>query len=638
MSTASNTNQATSPRKQWLQSPRARVAAVLGFFILVLLTHYPFNDRAFSTDDYLQRVSLVGSAELAEKGFTQADPNRNLAQRLRDTFQFFSDQSGSLQAQRDYGNMSWWTVQDGMMQPFRPLAALTHWIDYKLWPNDRSMMQVHSLVYFVFFAFAALMLYQRLAPNWPIALLAASLIVFDYSMSLNFNWLAARNAYLSPAFGILCLLFYIRWREDEQVRYWHASIACFGAALLTAEAGLAIAGYLGAYALLMDRRGWLRGLVALWPFVVIVLVWRAVYSKLGFGASGIGLYLDPGRNLGDMLSQILEVFPTIVTSLATGFDALITAVDVQWRPWLVASCWAISLLGVYIIRNLLMESREARFLVLGSIFAAVPQCALLSAGARTGTFAAIGFFFVLALIIARLLSRGASRTRRVTGGALVAFHLVLPIIAMSVTEMHLLPTVSASASNYTAAPKANNLEDHSVVYITGESATRMYYLPYFWDAEGDELPKRMQVLAPGLSAVYLTRTCERTLELHSPAGFVLNQDSPLLQEDLEIAPGISKQNAIRMIDGLLTNPADEPHLGETYRNANMAVTVKEITFDGRVTKVSITMLGEEPLEKKYWQYFDWKKDRYEAVPAPVIGQTIYIPGPFDVHASAGADS
>ncbi|CBL45105.1 Hypothetical protein HDN1F_15220 [gamma proteobacterium HdN1] len=638
MSIASNTNQATSPRKQWLQSPRARVAAVLGFFILVLLTHYPFNDRTFSTDDYLQRVSLVGSAELAEKGFTQADPNRNLAQRLRDTFQFFSDQSGSLQAQRDYGNMSWWTVQDGMMQPFRPLAALTHWIDYKLWPNDRSMMQVHSLVYFVFFAFAALMLYQRLAPKGPVALLAASFIVFDYSMSLNFNWLAARNAYLSPAFGMLCLLFYMRWREDEQVRYWHAAIACFGAALLTAEAGLAIAGYLGAYALLMDKRGWTRGLVALWPFVVIVLVWRAVYSKLGFGAEGIGLYLDPGRDLGEMFGRILMVFPTIVTSIATGFDALITAVDVQWRPWLIVFCWVVVLLGMYIIRNLLVQHREVRFLVLGSMFAAVPQCALLSGGARTGTFTAIGFFFVLALIIVRLLQQGSSRTRRVTGGALVALHLVLPVIAMSVSEMQLLPTVSASASNYSAAPDANDLEKHSVVYITSESATNMYYLPYFWDAKGDELPKRMQVLAPGLSAIYLTRTGERTLELKSPAGFVINQDSPLLQQDLEVAPSISKENVLRMVDGLVTSPTEALHLGETVQNANMAVTVKEITFDGRVTKVSITMLGEEPLEKKYWQYFDWKKDRYEAVPAPVIGQTIYIPGPFDIHASAGADS
>ncbi|OUS31225.1 hypothetical protein A9Q99_04300 [Gammaproteobacteria bacterium 45_16_T64] len=69
-------------------------------------------------------------------------------------------------------------------------------------------------------------------------MLALALFVFSYSMPMNMNWLASRNAIIAPMFAILVLIFHHRWRRI----YYFLPLSLFALvlALLSAEAGIAI--------------------------------------------------------------------------------------------------------------------------------------------------------------------------------------------------------------------------------------------------------------------------------------------------------------------------------------------------------------------------------------------------------------
>jgi hypothetical protein len=600
--------------------------AVAGFFVLLFFTHLPTDLAFFSADDYLQQAVLRGEAVLAEKGFEHTDPDQSWQDKIANTFHFFNAQQHTTAAQQQYGNLPWWSSTGATMQPFRPLSAATHWLDYQFWPDDLFLIQWHSLVYFYLFALAALLVYRRICPELPLALLATALLVFDISLSLNLGWLAARNSYLSCGLGMLALWLHMRSREDGCG--WSLGLAplVYGLALLAAEGGIASAAYLGAYALVLDKRGWWRGLLALLPYIVITLVWRYYYSALGFGASGLGLYVDPGRDLLRFVVQLFSVFPMICVSVLTGRDALLTAVDLPYVGFFVVVGWGLLGLFLWGIRSILRTDRHARFMLLGALFAVVPHSSLLSAGTRSGVFAAVGFFYILALVVARLARPASGRPQRMFASLIMGWHLLIPL-ALTIVVSWSLATVphKDDGLNSLVSEHLSRHPDASVVIVNASATNLLYYLPYEWAVKDASLPGRIQALAPGLAGFTMTRTGDRRLELYSESGLVLHQNVPMSTEDQSL-PFASKHYIVRMLSGLVTNPDEDFAMGRRFDRAGLQVTVLE-SQSNVVTRVRIDFADQEAWENKLWVAYDWKTGRYSpiAVPAQVPMQ---FAGPF----------
>ena len=120
-----------------------------GLFIVLLaalLTHLPTSFGSFSTDDYLIRANTVGDAALYSHGFAKADPDKPLWRSLLDGFHFYTPDAGTLAAYREYGNLPWWTADRATMNPFRPVAAFTHWLDFQIAPDSFSFQSFHTLL------------------------------------------------------------------------------------------------------------------------------------------------------------------------------------------------------------------------------------------------------------------------------------------------------------------------------------------------------------------------------------------------------------------------------------------------------------------------------------------------------------
>src|SRR5690606_36360259 len=105
----------------------------------------------------------------------------------------------------DQGLVPWWTLPEVQYAFWRPVAELTHGMDYLFWPNYPMIMHLHSLVYFGLVLWLAWRLFERLLPNTTSAQLATWIFALAYSHGLPAGWLANRNAVLATLFVILTL-------------------------------------------------------------------------------------------------------------------------------------------------------------------------------------------------------------------------------------------------------------------------------------------------------------------------------------------------------------------------------------------------------------------------------------------------
>lgn len=627
---------------QTLVSP---VRALLIILFITVITHLPSGFASFIADDFMQWAMLKGSPVLHELGFEKAQPDKPLAQGLLDGFHFFSAGASTLDTYRTYGNLPWWSGDDISMVPFRPLAALTHWFDYT-WFQDRLWLhQLHSLAYYLLLSALLYVLYRKLALHpetcakgdqqsmMVVAALATLMVIVDFSLTRSFLWVVARNSYMACAIGVGSLICFIHWREQNKVYWLLASMLLFVAALLTAEAALAVAAYMGAYVLCMERKSLLRKFIILLPVIAVILLWRYGYSQQGFGALNIAQYIDPARSPLEFGANVLFVFPLIVFSLMTGLDSLIVFFHPtqQWIP--VALAWGFTLLGILLIRPLLRRNAVDRFWFIGSIVAAIPGTALISAESRTMTFVAIGFFYLLAKLIMVMYSEQQRLSRRWGFRFLLGWHLFLPLV-VSV----LLTSGQLGYTEETQQPRsvAGYIEEGKtgLVIVNPQTSGLMYYLPFEWAFRHYPVPGRMSILTTGLETSELTRVGDRTFIISAPAGMPLSHHAPIKRLDGAKSPTISGVYSVLHAQSFFTTPDQQHRPGDVILNADTRITILSRNEVGP-TKLQVEFIGAEHPDQKVWQWFDWKTQKYQRLEPLDLNETQRFVGPMDNVAPTG---
>jgi len=96
-------------------------------------------------DDMLHRTMLLSSSlpEVIARLFVFLDPKTN-------------------QALMDLGVLPWWTLDTVRVSFWRPLAALSLWLDYQLWPESALLMHAHNLLWYAGLCLLAAVTYRRL--------------------------------------------------------------------------------------------------------------------------------------------------------------------------------------------------------------------------------------------------------------------------------------------------------------------------------------------------------------------------------------------------------------------------------------------------------------------------------------------
>src|SRR5262245_16852463 len=74
-----------------------------------------------NTDDHLHRLNVLAGI---------------------DVWSMFHIAGEQVPRARGLGTLAWWTSPDLSVIFFRPLASLTHWIDFSLWPDAAWLMHL----------------------------------------------------------------------------------------------------------------------------------------------------------------------------------------------------------------------------------------------------------------------------------------------------------------------------------------------------------------------------------------------------------------------------------------------------------------------------------------------------------------
>lgn len=597
-------------------------------FCILLILHWPREAVSPATDDYLIAISLLGNATLEEMGFSVAQHSRDVTSRLADAFHFFSPERGTGREYLTYGNLAWWSADQGLMNPFRPIAAMTHWLDFKVFGGNSVLTGLHSLFYLLAMWVSAVALFRRFAEP-EIALLAAAFLVFDYSVTMNMQWMAARNSYMAVCLGMLALLSHLNWREGYGRRFFALSQLIYLVALLTAEAAVALLGYLIAYALILDNRRGVRAFISLTPYFLVTVLWRIAYSDAGFGAANIGLYADPGRGMQQFLEQLVLVYPCIITSLITGADGMISPFNSALLPYVRVLAWCATLLSLFVIKDLLKSNAVIRFMVLGSAIAVVPHCSLLSAGSRSGTFVAIGFFFTLAFWVCKMWERrGEAWFYRIFAISLFSWHILIPVIIGSAQHYWAPPRKQDLTAIYSSVAERLQESPRSLVTVNSPWSPGLFYLPFEWAYHKQVLPLSINALSPGLSRLELVRLSERRFQINSSQPMAVDQDVKIGSEKDGTKPWVHVAYLLNITQGLITTPERAYYPGMRLKSGSMKIEILSTQRD-KPNKIQIDFVGEESPDHMAWQWFDWRAKKFRLMDVPAIGESREFAGPFD---------
>ncbi|HVL01837.1 MAG TPA: hypothetical protein VM553_18595 [Dongiaceae bacterium] len=599
------------------------------------------------SDDYLQWAMFTEAPALQEKGLIHPTETRSFWHQISNQFNFFDRDMGKQAALKTWGAIPWWTGDEASLHLFRPLSSVTHWIDYHFWPRNAFAMVLHSTLYYLLFIAAVYALYRRLLPGVALAGVATLFFILDPSTKYAITWVAGRNALLAALLGILAIFQHIRWCETKRAVWLAGSLLALLGSLLAAEFGTSAFAYLAAYALILDKGPLLQRLTTLLPSVVLIVGWRVLYQKLGFGALGIDHYIDPGRDPDRFLQQIFTLSPLLIFQQFIGLDNLDRTASPETTRWLYigGAVFLLALLGL--LASLLRRNAQARFWALGMLLATVPPCALAHTDGRVMFFIALGAFALVALYVADVLGAApatasipntaplprANLFRRGTAllavyffvGVMLAGHVGAPIFfRVAAAQQKAQQTQSPYLQDYMSAHPAQ--PNQHLVLVNAPHPFAIMFYPYTAAYFAEPLPQTMRILSPAFSDVTVRRDSERQLTVMPNGGFLLAGDS-VIPGAASAAP-LHNVNLYGKMLGFYRRNEYDFQAGQQWVFAEMTLTILEVE-NGRPLALRVELNQSVAVDDFRFIQWDWALQQYHEFDLPAVGESQVLAGPFD---------
>lgn len=567
--------------------------------VLAILLTLPSLKAGWLVDDYHHKLLMSGSESIVQ-----------LLDCPLDMFNFLDGDPQHTAKLIDYGLLPWWTYEQIKGGFWRPLASLTHWLDYMLWPDIPLIMHAHSIVLYGVLAMVVACLYRRFATIGWIAGLAAILYAIEDAHGTPVGWLSNRNAVLATLFGVLALIVHDRWRRNG----WRLGIALgpllLAVSLLSAEAGIATCAYLAAYALFIDRARFVRRFTALIPCVAVVFIWRYLWTYLGYGITNLGGYVDPLGEPLRFISWVIDRGPFLLQGQLAmpPADICIVLSSQTWNMLWRGACVFLVLLAL-VFFPLLKQNRTARFWAVGMLLSVLPICATFPSD-RLLLFVGIGAMGLIAEFVAFVFTKIQWRWK------LLLWRIPAMLLAVLFIFIHLIiaPLALSFRAAYPMGPKEfidslqntmsfdRSIENQDLVVVNPPSAfVALTCLPA-WESNGQPLPRHLRILASSqFRPVEIHRINDKTIKVRPRDGYL-----------------------VLVFDKLFRNKQHSLSVGDKVELTGMTVEITELTSDGRPAEAEFTFtVGLEDPSLHWLQY---KDGRFVSFSPPAIGRSVKLPG------------
>ncbi|MEM6795425.1 MAG: hypothetical protein AAF725_15715 [Acidobacteriota bacterium] len=575
----------------------------------IALLYQPTLGEGFRVDDHYHRAALTGALPGG------AVP----ATRLFD-FSYLEDERG--QDLVRLGMLPWWSQEGVRLSFLRPIAGLTHGLDFRLWPERPALMHLHSVAWFAAAMLSAWLLFRRLLTARGAAL--ASLIAAGApGYALAVGWLANRNAVVALALGVAALGAHDAWRRLGSLPAALLAPPLLIAAVLANEGAVAAGAYLLAYAAFLDRSPgrWL----ALAPCALSGLAWAAAYRLAGAGIRGSGVYIDPLSDPLRFLAAAAERLPLLLWGqwafpgpelhllLAAPWDLAFVASGALLAPALGALLWP------------LRRDPASRFFAFGMALSWLPACATFPAG-RLLFFSTLGFAGLLARLLERTFLEGARGWRRAGALTLAIVHLAVAPLSVR-ASLHLEGLgrldglITEAAASVQNARRAGPIEPGETWVLSGApSSFLVAFLAVLGALEGAPPPDSVVLLSSGIYGGELTRTGLREIAARPAGGYLAG-----VREDPagDNAPPLELRRALLLLDSLYRSAPFT--LGERVSLRQAEVEVTALGPGGRALEA--TFRFRRSLEDPRYRWLCWRGGGFSPCRPPAVGETVRLAPP-----------
>lgn len=532
------------------------VAALLG-----VLLSLPSLSNGLISDDFFHWDILTGRINNAHPGSPFG------------LFSFADGNPAHIHEFMEKGVFPWWTADKLRLSFWRPLAELTHWLDYRLWPDSPMLMHAHNLVWYGALIIILGVWFRTVDGNKVRANIATLIYAVSALHSTAIGWIANRNALIAAFLSLATLILFHRARHSTSVSgtrsaaFYVLSFITFALSLLAGESSIAVAAYLFAYSLLLDKSHRLMPrMLGLLPFACIALIWSHYYSLLGYGSYASGVYIDPATEVARFLPIAALRLPVLLFAQIFGVPSSLYSPMLNLSAQLVYCLVAIAAILVFLSAlravNLLRDA-QVQFYALGMVLAVVPVCAtatddrlltLVGFGA-SGLLAA---FFYAAFEQFKKLRGGRGIAIKVLAGYLVFLHLVVMPISLPIgvgSMKRAAPYIEYSAISLS---EQKITSDTRVVIINPPLPSHLAYLPFVRDQHGLTNPRSAMALTSGLKPFSLHIIDNNTLQITAPEGFIV--DNLFRDPKLGFKPGTQIDLGSVKVTLLMVMPDGQPEV------------------------------------------------------------------------------
>jgi hypothetical protein len=583
---------------EWIRRVLSRPGIDKWIIVIGTLLLVPSIPTGLAGDDYIHELVLSGSKAIPA-----------LSRAPLDLFHFASP--AFMKRLMDQGIFPWYADPNVRFAFFRPLGAVTHWIDHLLAPDSAAFKHVHSVAWSALGLWGVRALYRSVLGAGWVASLALAFYAFDDVRAPAMAWVANRSEVVGFAISVWTIVWYVESRRGEAGKRW-ASLAALAVSLFASEGAISVTAYLFAYDLFLETDALESRIGRLAPFAAVVLVWSGVYHGLGYGIAGSGVYFDPvsdtgsylrafpGRSAALWLSQLggpwaeaWNAYAVLLPGVESAVAVLAIVSIVGWA-WLYSPLWR--------------SDARMRFFLLGALVSTLPACTTFTSDRMLpwiglGATAACALFF--AGVAERTLAGGRLRQRisLFATAAIVGLHLIAGPVLLAVRSYGLTGAREAIERADRGVPSTPDVENRVVIYVNTPSDAFATYIPVTRAALGRPRARSQHWLTSGPGPVRVERVDERTLRVTPEQAFM----------------GLTSELLFR-------NPSTHPFaVGDQIDVGEMRVEVLAVAPDGRPR--SILARFARPLEDPTYVWLSWQVAGYGPFVPPAVGLSVTVPGP-----------
>jgi hypothetical protein len=523
---------------------------------------------------------------------------------------------------KNYGTLPWWTPDDLRLSLCRSVAALTHWIDYRLFPDSPLLMHAHNIAWFAAVVFVVTMVYRKLIGTGWAAGLAALLFLLDANIYFPAAFVANRGYFLALFFGLLCLYEHHQWRSAKSRSAMWLSALFLAVSILGEESGVSMFAFILAYALALETGNIRCRALSILPSVLVITVWWFAYKWLGYGMSHLGICLDPAQTPLRFIQVLIPRDMIFLGSQLTGVPPeILFVIKPSLHPAIIVLYGIVAIAALLIFLPWVRRDKMIAFWFVAMILAAVPEAVLLPLS-KNFSFIAIGAFGLIASFVAGLFHRPGWLLER-RGYKMFAWVMCVLLLLVHVPGAiaKRIAVVKASAFGFAWASRGSNerpnLEDKNLIIVNHPVSLESYYVPGYAAYYHRSLPKTLRVLAPACTGFDVQRTDDKTLliQSHGPDLFSCDDLGPL-----HIVYFFNAADRL-----LLADPQYKKW--DRYQLKGLTVEILDLDISDLPSRVAFHF--DNPLDSPAyrWFWFNWRTFSTEPFKVPAIGQSVIIPGP-----------